>query len=232
MIQLYHVSKVYERDVTALKDVSLKVDKGEFVFLTGASGAGKTTLLKLLFAAEKPSSGQILVHGRNVSRIKSSKIPHLRREIGVVFQDFKLIHQWTVFRNVAFVLEMLGLPPKQVKRKVWLTLKMVHLQHKMDTYPLKLSGGEQQRVAIARALVNDPMLLLSDEPTGNLDPEMSMEIMKLFLDINMRGTTVLLASHDKAMIEHMNKRVVVLSKGSLISSGEESSGSFTLEQWR
>ncbi len=223
MIELYHVSKSYERDIHALNDINLKINKGEFVFLTGASGAGKTTLLKILFAAEPATSGQVLVNGRNVTRIRPRDIPYLRREIGVVFQDFKLINHWTVFQNVAFVLEILGIRKREIKRKVWLTLKRVHLQEKVDTSPRKLSGGEQQRVAIARALVNDPVILLADEPTGNLDPDITLEIMKFFVEINARGTTVLLATHDRGLIESMGKRVAVLDRGRIVSSGAEDS---------
>jgi cell division transport system ATP-binding protein len=221
MIELYHVSKAYERDSPALTDVSFKVDKGEFVYLTGPSGAGKTTLLKLLFAAEPVSDGQILVNGRNVNRISPRTIPALRRQIGVVFQDFKLIHHWTVYQNVAFVLEILGAPRKEIKRKTWLTLKRVQLQHKLDTYPLKLSGGEQQRVAIARALVNDPIILLADEPTGNLDPDITVEIIRFFVEINARGTTVMLATHDKHLIREFPRRVIALERGRLTSDNAE-----------
>ncbi len=221
MIELYHVSKAYERDSPALSDISFKVDKGEFVYLTGPSGAGKTTLLKLLFAAEPASEGQILVNGRNVNTLRPKSIPQLRRQIGVVFQDFKLIHHWTIYQNVAFVLEILGTPRKEIKRKTWLTLKRVQLQHKMDSYPLKLSGGEQQRVAIARALVNDPVILLADEPTGNLDPDITIEILRFFFDINSRGTTVMLATHDKQLIRQFPRRVIALERGRLTSDNAE-----------
>jgi len=223
MIELYHVSKRYARDSQALTDVNLKVDKGEFIFITGASGAGKTTLLKLLFAAERPSSGQILVDGKNISRLPERETPRLRRKIGVVFQDFKLITHWTVFQNVAFVLEIMGMPKKEVRRRVWWTLKMVRLHHKLDSYPLKLSGGEQQRVAIARALITDPIILLADEPTGNLDSEITVEIMRLFNEINARGTTLLIATHDRSLLENMNKRVVILSQGRIVSDGHDES---------
>jgi len=223
MIELYHVSKRYAPDVQALQDVNLKIDKGEFVFLTGASGAGKTTLLKLLFMAERPSSGQILIDGRNVSRMKDREVPAMRRRIGVVFQDFKLINHWSVEKNVAFVLELAGLPPRQIKSRVWHALKMVRLHHKLDAYPLKLSGGEQQRVAIARAVIANPFILLADEPTGNLDPEITLEIMRLFTEINSRGTTILVASHDRSLIESMNRRVIILDKGSISSDGRDES---------
>ena len=217
------MSKRYTSDIQALLDVNLKVDKGEFVFITGSSGAGKTTLLKLLFAAERPTSGQILVDGKNISRIRRRDIPELRRKIGVVFQDFKLIHHWTVYQNVAFVLEIMGLPRQEIKRRVWHALKMVRLHHKLESYPLKISGGEQQRVAIARALITNPFILLADEPTGNLDPEITVEIMRLFTDINARGTTIVLASHDRALIENMNKRVIILDKGRVSSDGHDES---------
>lgn len=223
MIELYHVSKRYESDVQALADLNLKIDKGEFVFITGASGAGKTTLLKLLFAAERPTSGQILIEGKNISRIREREIPRLRRRIGVVFQDFKLIHHWTVFKNVAFVLELMGLEKREIKRRVWHALKMVKLHHKMETVPLKLSGGEQQRVAIARALISSPFILLADEPTGNLDPEITVEIMRLFSEINARGTTVLVATHDRSLLERMCKRVMILDQGRIISDGNDES---------
>jgi cell division transport system ATP-binding protein len=228
MIELYHVTKQYERDITALSDINLKIKKGEFSYITGPSGAGKTTFLKMLFAAETPSSGQILISGRNISRIKPRDIPHLRRQIGVVFQDFKLINHWTVYQNVSFVLEILG-QVKDIRRHVLQTLKRVQLHHRIDSFPQKLSGGEQQRVAIARALINSPQILLADEPTGNLDPDITEEIMKLFVEINDRGTTVLFATHDRALIKAYPKRVISLKSGSLISDSEEStSGSLEL----
>jgi cell division transport system ATP-binding protein len=223
MIELFHITKRYTRDSQALTDVNLKVDKGEFVFITGASGAGKTTLLKHLFAAERPTAGQILIDGRNITRIKDRDIPKLRRNIGVVFQDFKLINHWTVFQNVAFVLEIQGVHKNEIKRKVWHSLKMVRLHHKLDSFPLKLSGGEQQRVAIARALVTSPKLLLADEPTGNLDPEITVEIMRLFEEINTRGTTMFIATHDRNLLSSMHKRVVILDKGRVQSDEQDES---------
>ncbi|HUT54465.1 MAG TPA: cell division ATP-binding protein FtsE [bacterium] len=223
MIELYHVTKRYSGDSPAITDVNLKIDKGEFVFITGASGAGKTTLLKLLFAAERPTAGQIIIDGKNVSRIRERDVPALRSKIGVVFQDFKLITHWTVFQNVAFVLELMGLPGREIKRRVWWALKTVRLHHKLDAYPLKLSGGEQQRVAIARALITNPIILLADEPTGNLDPEITLEIMRLFSDINARGATVVIATHDRVLLEYMNKRVVILSQGRVISDEHDES---------
>jgi len=216
MIRFYHVQQCYQKNVLALNDVTFACDKGEFVFLTGASGAGKTTLLKLIIREEIPLKGQILVNGQNVSSIPANKIPRLRRSIGVVFQDFKLIRTKTVFENVTFVLKTLGVDLKERRKKAYNVLKQVGLQHKTNAYPLELSGGEQQRVAVARAIVNDPVLLLADEPTGNLDPDMAVEIMNLFSKINRRGTTVLVATHDRKIIQKMRKRVITLHMGQLV----------------
>jgi cell division transport system ATP-binding protein len=213
MIQAFHVYKQYDRESSALSDVTLHVEKGEFCFLTGASGAGKTTFLKLVFREELPTQGQILVGGRNITAIPDGQIPELRRSIGVVFQDFKLLKRKTVLENVAFVLRILAVPAREQKRRAFGALKAVGLHHKMHAYPMQLSGGEQQRVAIARALINEPMLLLADEPTGNLDPDMAQEIMALFQDVNARGTTVLVATHDREMIQRMGKRVITLDHG-------------------
>jgi cell division transport system ATP-binding protein len=218
MIQAFHVGKQYDRESSALSDVTFTVENGEFCFLTGPSGAGKTTLLKLVFREELPSQGQILVGGRNVTAIPDRHIHELRRSIGVVFQDFKLLKRRTVLENVAFVLKMLGVPAAEQKRRAFLALKSVGLHQRMHAYPLQLSGGEQQRVAIARALINEPMLLLADEPTGNLDPEMAEEIMTLFSEVNARGTTVLVATHDREMIQRMAKRVIALERGRVVST--------------
>ena len=223
MIQAFHVYKQYDRDSSALLDVSLQIARGEFCFLTGPSGAGKTTFLKLVFREELPSQGQILVGGRNITAIPEGQIPELRRSIGVVFQDFKLLKRKTVLENVAFVLRILAVPGREQKRRAFAALKSVGLHHKMHAYPLQLSGGEQQRVAIARALINDPMLLLADEPTGNLDPEMAQEIMTLFEEVNSRGTTVLVATHDREMIQRMAKRVIGLDRGRVVN-GEPDGG--------
>jgi cell division transport system ATP-binding protein len=218
MIQAFHVYKQYDRENSALLDITLHVPKGEFCFLTGPSGAGKTSFLKLVFREELPSQGQILVGGRNITAIPPRQIPALRRSIGVVFQDFKLLKRKTILENVAFVLKILAIPPKEQKRRAFAALKSVGLHHKMHAYPMQLSGGEQQRVAIARALINEPMLLLADEPTGNLDPDMAHEIMSLFQEVNARGTTVLIATHDPEMIARLGKRVITLEKGRLASS--------------
>jgi len=215
VIQLFRVSKEYGRFRHALSDVTCSIERGEFVFLTGPSGAGKSTFLKLLFRQERPTSGQIVVNGRNIGVLPASQIPYLRRTVGVVFQDFKLIGRKTVFENIAFVQNVLGLPRNEQKRRAYQVLKRVGLHHQMNAYPDELSGGEQQRVAIARAIVNEPTLLLADEPTGNLDPMLSEEIMRLFAEINIRGTTVLVATHDFALIRRMGKRVLTLDRGRL-----------------
>src|SRR4030095_10271222 len=213
MVELYHVNKDYGRGNHALVDVNMAVEKGEFVFLTGASGAGKTTLLRLLFREEIATSGKILVDGMNVSTLSASGVPKLRRRLGIVFQDFKLLARRTVFENVAMVMEVTGAPRHRQRSKTYAVLEMLGLNHKVRSYPLELSGGEQQRVAIARALVNEPALLLADEPTGNLDPRLSWDIMTLFKTINVRGTTVLVATHDKDLITRMGKRVLPLDCG-------------------
>ena len=217
MVELYHVHKEYGRGNHALSDVNLEIGKGDFVFLTGASGAGKTTLLRLLLREEIATSGKILVDGLNVSTLTPSRVPRLRRRLGVVFQDFKLLPRKTVFENVALVMEILGVPRKVQRARTYSVLEMLGLNHKVRSYPLQLSGGEQQRVAIARALVNEPVLLLADEPTGNLDPYLSWEIMTLFKQINIRGTTVLVATHDRELIHRMGKRVVTLDCGRVVT---------------
>ncbi|PLY02586.1 MAG: cell division ATP-binding protein FtsE [Desulfuromonas sp.] len=216
MIQLFNLSKSYSKDGNALEDLNLKIPKGDFVYITGPSGAGKSTLMKLLYATEKPTRGQILINGQNVTRMGPSKIPYLRRQLGVVFQDFKLIASRTIFENVAFPLEVRGRKRYEIGKKVYHALKSVGLEHKLLKYPLELSGGEQQRVAIARALVMEPLVLLADEPTGNLDPEVTLEIMDLFKSANARGTTVLLATHDREMIQRFPRRQISLDDGRLV----------------
>ncbi|MBF7081644.1 cell division ATP-binding protein FtsE [Desulfallas sp. Bu1-1] len=220
MIQLYNVSKIYPNGVKALNDVTLHIKKGEFVFLVGPSGAGKSTLTKLICREELPSRGQVLVNGRNVARMKNRDVPHLRRKIGMVFQDFRLIPNKTVYENVAFALEVTGASSKEIKKVVPTVLRMVGLEKKAGMLPAHLSGGEQQRTSVARAIVNNPVLLLADEPTGNLDPETSWELMKLFLDINRRGTTIVMATHAWDIVDSMKKRVVALSNGCIIRDEE------------
>lgn len=217
MIQMFHVYKAYPGDPPSLSDINLHVKKGEFVFLTGPSGAGKTTLLKLIFCAEKATKGQILVGGRNIAKIKESAVPFLRRNIGVVFQDFKLLPNRTVAENVAFTLDVLGVPRAETRERVMRMLKLVGLEHKADSLPMRLSGGEQQRVVIARALVNDPTILLADEPTGNLDPALTVEIMDLLCDVNVRGTTVMVATHDSTVLARYQKRTVRLERGQIVA---------------
>ena len=219
MIQMYHVHMSYGPDSPALVDITLRVDKAEFVFITGPSGAGKTSLLRLLLLAERCDSGQILVFGENVARIKESKIPYVRRRIGVVFQDFKLLPTSTVAENVAVGLEVLGRPRREIAKKTNAALRLVGLEHKAGSFPLKLSGGEQQRVAIARAIVNDPPILLADEPTGNLDPVLSREIYDLLTEINARGATVVVATHDIGWVGRTQKRVIRLERGRVVSGG-------------
>ncbi len=216
MIQMYHVDMRYPGETYGLRDVSLSVERGEFVFLTGPSGAGKTTLLRLLFGAEHPSRGQIVVAGRNVSRLSSSSIPELRRQIGVIFQDFKLLPERTVFENVSITLEIAGLPQRELRARTWSMLRRLGLGHRLDHRPRALSGGEQQRVAIGRALVNDPPLLLADEPTGNLDPDLALDIMDIIADAHARGTTVIVATHEPSLLERYPHRRLVLESGRLI----------------
>ena len=218
MIEAYHLSKVYRRGVYALRDLSLTIDKGEFVFLTGPSGAGKSTLLRLLLRQDLPSGGQLTVAGQNLATLRSGQVQAYRRTVGFVFQDFKLITRKTVLENVAFVSRVLGLSTSQQRRKTFQVLKWVGLQHRMSAHPDELSGGEQQRVAIARALINDPMLILADEPTGNLDPDLSLEIMNLFREINARGTTVLVATHDRELINRVGRRSVTLDHGQIVEA--------------
>ena len=216
MIEAHRLSKMYGRGVYALRDLSLRVDKGEFVFLTGPSGAGKSTLLRLLLRQDVPSEGELTVGGRNLATLSPNQVQSYRRSLGFVFQDFKLLPNKTVLENVAFVPRVLGMPLAHQQRRTFQVLKWVGLQHRMSAYPQELSGGEQQRIAIARALVNDPVIILADEPTGNLDPDLSLEIMNLFREINARGTTVVVATHDRELIRRVGRRALTLDHGHVV----------------
>ena len=216
MIDAVHVSKTYTRGVYALRDLSIRIDKGDFVFLTGPSGAGKSTLLRMLLRQEVPTDGELTVGGRNLATLTPRQVQAYRRSLGFVFQDFKLLQAKTVLENVSFVPRVLGMAAPQQQRRTFQVLKWVGLQHRMNAYPLELSGGEQQRVAIARALVNDPAIILADEPTGNLDPDLSLEIMNLFREINARGTTVVVATHDRELIRRVGRRAVTLDHGHIV----------------
>jgi cell division transport system ATP-binding protein len=217
MIQIFNLYKVYPDNHPALTDINLHIKKGDFVFVTGPSGAGKTTLIKLIFYAERATRGQIIVNGVNLAKIKKSGISYLRRNIGVVFQDFKLLNNRTAYENIVFALEVTGARRKEIKRKAWQVLKLVGLQNRLDATPLGLSGGEQQRIAIARAIVNNPTILLADEPTGNLDSEITQDIMGLFKNINERGTTVIIATHNKNLAHQYSDKHILLEKGRVIN---------------
>lgn len=218
MIQMFHVSKYYDKNYPALRDISLEINKGDFVFVMGPSGAGKSTLLKLIFCAERADEGQILIQGRNIARLSDSKIPYLRRNLGVVFQDYKLLQSRTIYENIAFSLKVCGVSNSEIKRRVYFVLKQVGLEHKSDSFPIRLSGGEQQRTAIARAIVNEPAILIADEPTGNLDYNMSVEIFEILKDINVRGTTVIVATHNREIVSKMQRRIISLDKGKIVSN--------------
>jgi cell division transport system ATP-binding protein len=215
MIQLFSVTKNFGANV-ALEEISLRVRQGEFVFITGPSGAGKTTLLRLIFGAEKPTTGQILINKINLTRIGRLNLDRLRRKIGFIFQDFKLINTRTVFQNVALALEVTGERSAIIRKKTHQALRALGLAEKENAYPLQLSGGEQQRVAIARAIINDPLILIADEPTGNLDPDITKEIMLLFRSINLRGTTLVIATHSRELLEDTGQRIVVINQGRIV----------------
>ncbi len=220
MIKFVEVSKEYKNGVNALSNINLHIGKGEFVYLIGSSGAGKSTLIKLLLKEVEPSSGRIFLKNSEITKVKNRRIPNIRRDIGVVFQDFRLLPNKTVYENVAFAMEILGTHPKDIRRRVPMILSMVDLSRKASSYPEQLSGGEQQRVSIARAIVNNPPVLIADEPTGNLDPETSLEIMQALMDINARGTTIIMATHAREIVNSMRKRVLALDNGKLIRDEE------------
>ncbi|EGS33425.1 MULTISPECIES: cell division ATP-binding protein FtsE [unclassified Veillonella] len=217
MIEFRNVHKVYDNGSIALEDVSIHIEKGEFVLVCGHSGAGKSTFIKLLSHEVTPDSGTVIVNDVDVTRIKSSKVPYLRRKLGIVFQDFRLLPSKTVFENIAFALEVIEEKPKVIKEKVLNVLELVGLSDKANDLPQDLSGGEQQRVAIARAIVNKPLVLIADEPTGNLDPQTSRDISDLFKAINNSGTTVVMVTHDMDMVSYLNKRVIALEGGRVVS---------------
>ncbi|MDD5092465.1 MAG: cell division ATP-binding protein FtsE [Candidatus Wallbacteria bacterium] len=227
MIRLFHVSKIYNKRVKALDNISLHIKKGEFVFLVGPAGAGKTTMLKLLYRDISPTEGQILIDGRNIESLKNNRIPQLRRSMGLIFQDFKLLDHKTVFENVALSLQILGLPDSVVSRQTEKAVNQVGLANKRDHFPDQLSGGEKQKACFARAIVNDPPLIITDEPTGNLDPEASWDIMKLLLEYNMRGSTVIVATHASHLVDRIRKRVVALIDGKVVK--DESKGVYSYE---
>lgn len=220
-IQIRNAKKTYKTGVTAVQDISLNIEKGEFVFVIGSTGCGKSTLIKMLYREEKPTSGIINIGGIDVSKLRNRKVYKIRRKIGVVFQDFKLLPKSTVYENVAFALEIFGLPNSDIHSKVIKALELVGLKGKAKSYPNQLSGGEQQRVAIARAIVNGPKLLICDEPTGNLDSNTSMEIMKVLDEINKLGTTIIMVTHDTEIVNKMKKRVILLDSGRVIKDYKE-----------
>lgn len=221
LIRVRHVNKTYKNGVTAIYDLDLTIKKGEFVFIIGETGCGKSTLIKMLYREEKPNKGSIIVGGINVAKLRNGKVYKLRRKIGVVFQNYQLLPKLTAYENVAFALEVLGLPKDEIHKKVVKVLDLVGLKNKAKHYPNQLSGGEQQRVAIARAIVNGPKLLICDEPTGNLDPKKSMEIMEVLEAINKLGTTVVMVTHDIEIVKKMNKRVILLNSGRIVKDYEE-----------
>lgn len=221
LIKLTNVKKTYNTGVTAIQELNLSISKGQFVFIIGSTGCGKSTLIKMLYREEKPTSGRIVVGGIDVGRLRNRKVYKIRRKIGVVFQDFKLLPKATVYENVAFALEIFGLPKDEIHERVIKVLELVGLKHKIKSYPTQLSGGEQQRVAIARAIINGPKLLICDEPTGNLDPKTSMGIMDVLNEINKLGTTIIMVTHDINIVKKMKKRVIVLDSGRVVKDYEE-----------
>ena len=220
MIEFKNVSKVYANGTSALKNINLHIKKGEFVFIVGSSGSGKSTFLKLIMHEELPSEGTIYLDGINIAQITKKEVPYIRRKMGIVFQDFRLIDKMTVFDNVAFAMRVTGASERDVKKRVPYILKLVELQDKANRRPAELSGGEQQRVSLARALVNNPSIIVADEPTGNIDPEMSYEIVELLTEINKRGTTILMVTHEHDLVQHFGKRVIEINSGNVMSDSE------------
>ncbi|KZB91641.1 cell division ATP-binding protein FtsE [Bacillus sp. VT 712] len=216
MIEMQNVYKTYPNGVKAINGISIKINQGEFAYIVGPSGAGKSTFIKMMYREEKPSTGDIIVNGSNVAKIKSHKVPIFRRNIGVVFQDFKLLPKLTVYENVAFALEVIEQHPEEIKKRVMEVLDLVKLKNKMRAFPDELSGGEQQRVSIARSIVNKPKVVIADEPTGNLDPETSWEIMDIFEEINKNGTTILMATHNREIVNAIRKRVIAIENGKVV----------------
>ena len=217
MIEFRNVSKVYNNGTEALHNINLKVEKGEFVFIVGSSGAGKSTFLKLITCEERPNEGQVLIDGQDISHIRKGKIPYVRRKMGLVFQDFRLIDHMTVYDNVAFAMRVVGASPKAIKKRVPYILGLVGLQHKAKHYPTEMSGGERQRVGLARALVNNPSMIIADEPTGNIDPALSYEIVDLLSAINERGTTVMMVTHEHSLVKHFHKRIIQIHSGEIVA---------------
>lgn len=226
MIEFVNVSKVYNNGTEALHNVDLKVPKGEFVFIVGSSGAGKSTFLKLITCEERPSSGQIFLDGADISRLRKGKIPYVRRKMGMVFQDFRLIDHMTVYDNVAFAMRVVGSSGRSIRKRVPYILSLVGLQHKAKHYPTELSGGERQRVGLARALVNNPELIIADEPTGNIDPALSFEIVDLLNEINRRGTTILMVTHEHSLVKHFHKRIIQIHGGQIVADTNEMADSY------
>ncbi len=217
MIEFRNVSKVYNNGTEALHNINLKVEKGEFVFIVGSSGAGKSTFLKLITCEQRPNDGQVLIDRQDISHIRKGKIPYVRRKMGLVFQDFRLIDHMTVYDNVAFAMRVVGASPKTIKKRVPYILGLVGLQHKAKHYPTEMSGGERQRVGLARALVNNPSMIIADEPTGNIDPALSYEIVDLLSAINERGTTVLMVTHEHSLVKHFHKRIIQIHSGEIVA---------------
>jgi cell division transport system ATP-binding protein len=227
VIEMQDVWKTYENGTTALQGINVSIKKGEFVYVVGPSGAGKSTLMKLMYRGDRATKGEIIVNGLQLSKLKKRQIPYLRRDIGVIFQDYRLLESMTVYENIAFAMEVIEKPTREIKRRVREVLYMVGLKDRQDHYPDELSGGEQQRVAIARAIVNNPSIIIADEPTGNLDPETSLEIMKILDQINLQGTTVIMATHDKAIVNKIKKRVIAIEHGQIVR--DEAKGAYGYE---